>query len=70
MFEARRMPEDIGAEAGGERAMLGGQERCDVECDTQQDRGADGNPPVGEGGQHPAPYPIGARDHQRDGGKE
>ena len=64
------MSDDVGAQPGRERALFGGQERCDVECDTQQDRGADGNPPVGKGGQHPAPYPIGARDHQRDCGKE
>ncbi len=51
--------------------------RCSVgkndvtfERDTQQDRGADGNPPVSKGGQNSAPYPIDARDHQQDDGKE
>ena len=70
MFEARRMPEDVAAEAGGERAMLRGQERGDVECNPQQDCGGDGNPPIGKAGQHPAPYPIGARDRERYGGKQ
>ncbi len=60
------MPGDVGAQSGRERALLGRQKGCDVQCYPEQNRGGDGNSPIGQDSQHLAPYPIRGTGQQQD----